>query len=486
MAVPYTFGTATASIPLSQLDSNFATAITLGNTAIQLGNTVTTLNNMTLANVTISSGNITLTNVSATTANVTTANVVTLIVTGNETVQGNTSVTGTITGAKLIPTGTSVTGNGMYLPATNALGFSTAGTNAVYIDASQNVGIGTSSPAVKLDVSGQINAQNFTSASTFGFKNRIINGGMVIDQRNAGASVTAQGFTVDRFAVLISQASKLTVQQNAGSVTPPVGFINYLGVTSSSAYSVTSSDAFTLVQPIEGLNVSDFAWGTANASSVTLSFRVYSSLTGTFGGALKNSANTRSYPFSYTISAANTWENKSVTIAGDTTGTWLTTNGIGIQIKFGLGVGSTLSGTSGAWAATNYDSATGAVSVVGTSGATFYITGVQLEKGSTATSFDFRSYGTELALCQRYYQTGGLAFSGYNTTGGSVGGIAPFAVTMRSTPTVTYTDTLNTNTAAGTSQSNLGSTTYAAGGETTVSATGGYRFARTYTSSAEL
>ena len=167
MAVPYTFGTATASIPLSQLDSNFSTAITLGNTAIQLGNTVTTLNNMTLANVTISSGNLTLTNVSATTANVTTANVVTLIVTGNETVLGNTTVTGTATAAKLIPTGTSVTGNGMYLPATNSVGISTAGTNAVYIDASQNVGIGTSSPAaLKLTVEGngsQIRIRNSTT-----------------------------------------------------------------------------------------------------------------------------------------------------------------------------------------------------------------------------------------------------------------------------------------------------------------------------------
>jgi len=167
MAVPYTFGTATASIPLSQLDSNFATVITLGNTAIQLGNTVTTLNNMTLANVTISSGNLTLTNVSATTANVTTANVVTLIVTGNETVLGNTTVTGTATAAKLIPTGTSVTGNGMYLPATNSVGISTAGTNAVYIDASQNVGIGTSSPAaLKLTVEGngsQIRIRNSTT-----------------------------------------------------------------------------------------------------------------------------------------------------------------------------------------------------------------------------------------------------------------------------------------------------------------------------------
>ena len=154
MPVPYTFGTATAAIPLSQLDSNFSTAITIGNTAVQLGNTVTTLNNMTLANVTISSGNVTLTNVSVTTANVSgTANVSSLVVLTNETVLGNTAVTGkvtasiNVTGAKLIPTGTSVTGNGLYLPAANALGLSTNGTNAVYIDASQNVGIGVTPSA---------------------------------------------------------------------------------------------------------------------------------------------------------------------------------------------------------------------------------------------------------------------------------------------------------------------------------------------------
>jgi hypothetical protein len=171
MAVPYTFGTATASIPLSQLDSNFATAITLGNTAIQLGNTVTTLNNMTLANVTISSGSFTITNLSATTANVTTANVVTLIVTGNETVQGNTSVTGTATAAKFIPTGSSVTGNGMYLPATNAVGISTNGTNAVYVDASQNVGIGTTTPSRPLVVYGASNSYLALQNSTTGVAN---------------------------------------------------------------------------------------------------------------------------------------------------------------------------------------------------------------------------------------------------------------------------------------------------------------------------
>ena len=249
-------------------------------------------------------------------------------------------------------------------------------------------------------------AKMANSGAEFGMRNRIINGAMVIDQRNAGASVTPTNaqYLTDRFSALLTQASKFTAQQNAGSVTPPAGFINYLGMTSSSAYSIGSGDAFGVLQKIEGLNVADFGWGTANAKTVTLSFQVYSSLTGTFGGSILNSAVTRSYPFTYTISSANTWTSISVTIAGDTSGTWLTTNGIGININFSLGTGATYNGTAGAWAGAYYLSATGATSVVGTSGATFYITGVQLEKGSTATSFDYRPYGTELALCQRYYE----------------------------------------------------------------------------------
>jgi hypothetical protein len=238
-------------------------------------------------------------------------------------------------------------------------------------------------------------------------RNRIINGNMTIDQRNAGASVTpASGtYTLDRWVFYVSQSSKLTAQQNAGSVTPPVGFSNYLGVTSSSAYSVLAGDYFGLVQNIEGFNTADLGWGTANAKTVTLSFQVYSSLTGTFGGVVKNSASNRTYPFTYSISSANTWTTATVTIAGDTTGTWVgATNGIGIQLIFGLGVGSTYSGTAGSWAAANYLSATGATSVVGTSGATFYITGVQLETGTTATDFENLQYGTQLSLCQRYYQ----------------------------------------------------------------------------------
>lgn len=241
-----------------------------------------------------------------------------------------------------------------------------------------------------------------------GFKNRIYNGDMRIDQRNAGASVTGNNmvFGTDRFRIATTQANKLTTQQNAGSVTPPAKFKNYLGITSSSAYSVLAGDYFLVGQPIEGFNTYDLEFGNANASTITLSFWVRSSLTGTFGGAINNSAYNRSYPFSYTISSANTWEQKTVTIAGDTTGTWIgSTNGVGLYAWFNLGTGSTGSTTANAWAAGAYYAPTGATSVVGTNGATFYITGVQLEQGSTATEFERRPIGTELALCQRYYET---------------------------------------------------------------------------------
>ena len=276
-----------------------------------------------------------------------------------------------------------------------------------------------------------------TSAFTGGlaFRNRIINGAMVIDQRNAGASVTANDsvFPVDRFSFVMSQASKGTGQR---STVASANFVNSLLFTSSSAYAVGSGETFNITQKIEGFNVADLGWGTASAQTVTLSFWVRSSLTGTFGGSFRNGAANRSYPFSYTISAANTWEQKAVVVAGDTSGTWATDNSIGVQIYFGLGVGSTLSGTAGAWAATSYTSATGAVSVVGTAGATFYITGVQLEKGSTATSFDYRDYGRELIMCQRYFYKAGpinLSTQAFSTTEILVNVTPP---PMRSTPTL--------------------------------------------------
>ena len=283
-----------------------------------------------------------------------------------------------------------------------------------------------------------------TSAQT-GFRNRIINGDMRIDQRNAGASVTPANasYVLDRWRCYLSQASKYSVQRNAGTVTPPVGFTNYLGVTSLSSYSVGASEIFSIQQFIEGFNVSDLGWGTANAQAVTLSFKVYSSLTGTFGGVLENDGQNRSYPFTYAISSANTWTTISITVAGDTSGTWLTNNGRGIGVWFGLGVGSTLSGTAGSWSGTTYYSVTGATSVVGTSGATFYITGVQLEAGSTATEFERRPIGTELALCQRYLQTWGgnslyerVAF-GYAVSTINVEVFLPrFSVPMRTAPSL--------------------------------------------------
>ena len=292
-----------------------------------------------------------------------------------------------------------------------------------------------------------------TDAQYTGFKNRIINGAMMIDQRNAGASVTPAngGFGVDRWKATLTQASKFSMQQSSVA---PSGFVNSLLITSLSAYSVLTGDAFDVEQPIEAFNVSDLGWGASGAQTVTVSFWVRSSLTGTFGGALLNSAANYSYPFSYTINAANTWELKTVTISGPTAGTWASGNSTGISVRFSLGCGATYSGTAGSWSANTYIQPTGATSVVGTNGATFYITGVQLEKGSSATSFDYRPYGTELALCQRYYEKS----YDIGVTPGSVDeitadwGVASsdtslfltgnkFKVTKRASPTMTFYNT---------------------------------------------
>jgi hypothetical protein len=264
---------------------------------------------------------------------------------------------------------------------------------------------------------------------------------MRIDQRNAGnivTGITSATYTLDRWrASNNTGTARYTVQQNSGTVTPPTGFTNYIGAVSLGAYSVGAGEIFYLNQTVEGYNIADLGWGTAGAATVTLSFWVRSSLTGTFGGALQNSGSTRSYPYTYTINAANTWEQKTITIAGDTSGTWPTVNGVGVTVTFGLGVGTTFSGTAGAWAGADYRSATGATSVVGTSGATFYITGVQLEKGSTATSFDYRPYGTEFQLCQRYFES---QLRGWATAwaAGMNNFSTVFAVPKRASPTLTF------------------------------------------------
>jgi hypothetical protein len=287
-----------------------------------------------------------------------------------------------------------------------------------------------------------------TTTGYYGFKNRLINSAMVIDQRNAGASVTNVSapanfaYSVDRWGYWATQASKFTLQQSS---TAPAGFTTSLKITSSSAYTVLSTDYFTIGQNIEGFNVADLGYGAAGAATVTISFWVQSSLTGTFGGALSNGSTNRSYAFTYTISAANTWEQKTITVAGDTTGTWNKTNSTGLILTLGLGVGSTATGATGSWAGSWYASANSSVNVVSTNGATFYITGVQLEKGSTATSFDYRPYSAELAMCQRYYwqldeTTGGQYTWGTGANGASDSiFVVQNPVYMRSAPTAGLT-----------------------------------------------
>ena len=287
-------------------------------------------------------------------------------------------------------------------------------------------------------------AQGGTGTTTgyYGFKNRIINGAMVIDQRNAGASVNPStgAYTLDRWDGGGVHDGVVGFQQVSDA---PTGFSNSLKVTVSTAdTSLGTTQYIRAGQMIEGLNLSDFAWGTAGATSVTLSFSVKSSLTGTFGGYVTNSAENRWYVFSYTISSANTWEQKTITIAGDTSGTWLTTNGIGLRMYFSLGAGSSRLGAAGSWGTTTYLAPTGQTNVLATIGNTWAVTGVQLEKGSTATSFDYRPYGTELALCQRYFISYG-GVTGYErlavgvcntTTTASCQTFLP--VPMRTTPTL--------------------------------------------------
>jgi hypothetical protein len=304
---------------------------------------------------------------------------------------------------------------------------------------------------------GTVQAEKMTTESGYSlgagnassFKNRIINGAQTIDQRNAGASVTASTgtytFITDRFKIYSSGATKLSGQR---TTTAPTGFTNSLAITSLAATSPGASDEYQLYAPIEGYNIADLGWGTASAKDVTLSFWVRSSLTGTFSGCLYNPGGTPtvSYIYTYTISSANTWEYKTITIPGNTTATWGSTNGDGISIVWDLGSGSNLNGTAGSWA-TGFDSRTsGSVTLVGTNGATFNITGVQFEVGTVATSFDFRSIGQELALCQRYYFPITLPVDTnicypavvYNATTILIQAF-PVTLSMRTTPSITAT-----------------------------------------------
>jgi len=300
----------------------------------------------------------------------------------------------------------------------------------------------------------QINGMTPTAQSLQGFRNRVINGDMRIDQRNAGAAVTIvrlanSVYATDRWSVFNGGTNNGNVTAERDGVSSPSGngFVNSLKLTNVTGGAANAADNYSVFQPIEGLNIADWAWGTGSAVPVTLSFWVRASVTGTYGAAIRNSAADRSYVVPFTVNVANTWEYKTATISGPTTGTWLTTNGVGLYLSFAVGVGSNFQTSStGTWLNSNVFAVSGQVNQCTTTGATFYITGVQLEAGSVATPFERRPYGTELALCQRYYQrigstgvVGGAVASGliYNASTAIL--YAKFTTTMRAAPTGSVT-----------------------------------------------
>jgi hypothetical protein len=270
-------------------------------------------------------------------------------------------------------------------------------------------------------------------------RNLIINGSMAIDQRNGGSSITPSNgtLTLDRWKAGLAQTSKFSLDQDSES---PAGFTTSMKVTSLSAYTPSSNDHFFIEQEVEGYNAIPLALGSSDAKDISISFWVRSSLTGTFAGSVINSARNRSRVFEYTINTANTWEHKTVSFAGDTTGTWLTTNGKGVSLRFNFGAAGTWLQDAGSWSTGNVTASSGSVNLVATSNATLYITGVQLEVGDTATPFEHRSYGDELAKCQRYFQVGAFARRWTSNGSNEYNFFTHYYVTqMRASPTRTFT-----------------------------------------------
>jgi hypothetical protein len=346
-------------------------------------------------------------------------------------ISGSTGISG-LDGSATTPAIQGASANSGIYYSGNTVFVSTSGINALTIGPTGNVAF--------TNTNVSIGGQALSSAT--GMRNRIINGDMRIDQRNGGGGVVygTNAYAVDRFTVFKDVAGgNVSCQQ---TTTAPPNFNNSLYVTVNSTFSSTSLDGFIVRHTIEGFNFADLAWGTSSAKSVTLSFWVRSSVTGTFSGSIVNgSAFNYSYPYTYTINAANTWEYKSITIPGPTAGTWIgNTNGMAARIYWELGSGSDFRGASGSWVGTGILGVTGSVSLAETLNSNFYLTGVQLEEGSVATPFDRRSYGQELALCQRYFYNLSVSseaepiycYSGLNLH-------CFFPVTMRSVPTVTVT-----------------------------------------------
>jgi hypothetical protein len=309
---------------------------------------------------------------------------------------------------------------------------------------------------IVLDSSGNATFAGTPVPNSSFLRNRIINGDMRIDQRNAGASVSisAYGYGVDRWGY---QCFGGGVWSSQRTTTVPTGYTNSLGLTVTTAdASIGSTDVYQLFQKVEGFNVADLGFGTANAQTIIIGFWVRSSITGTYSASVQNNAFNRGYVATFTVNAANTWEYKTLTVTGDTSGTWTTDNSIGMQFAIDLGSGSATNITAGSWqtVTTSALRTSGSVNWIATNGATFYITGVQLEVGTAATPFERRQYGQELALCQRYYEksydttvapgsatvTGSTFVIGNGTTSSNQGNTIAFAAEKRATPTISYWD----------------------------------------------
>jgi len=238
------------------------------------------------------------------------------------------------------------------------------------------------------------------------FKNRIINGAMQIDQRNNG-SATTEEWSCDRWST-INSSGVLTKQRVQDS---PQGFGYSQKITVTTAGTRNAGDFAVITQKIEGCNIADLNFGSANAKSISLSFWVKSSMTGLFSGGISSGNNNRFYGFTYTITTANVWQKIVVQgVLGDTSGgitEYPTSQGgvAGLIVKLDLGSGSTYQGTANSWnAQTNRLGVSGTVGFAQTSSATFQVTEIQLEKGLLATDFDFRDVQQELARSQRYFE----------------------------------------------------------------------------------
>jgi len=455
----------------------------LGTPTALVGTNITgTATNFTASNVT-TNANLTgmVTSVGNATTVVTNANL-----TGAVTSSGNATSLGSFTSAQLLAALTDETGTGANVFATSptlvtpALGTPSAlvGTNITGTAANFNINgtVGATTPSTgnfttltengvavvtQSDIGsapneiplnqylGSLAYQNgdayYNTGMTVGFRNRIINGNMVIDQRNAGAAVTASNsfpFSVDRWWGYEGSSGAFTMQQSS---TSPTGFTKSVVLTvTTTQSSLGASDQYIFNQSIEGYNIADLAWGTTNAQPVTLSFWVQSSVIGTFPVALINGASNRSNVSTFTINNVNTWEYKTITFSGDTGGTWVVNNGIGLHVRLSLGAGSSFfATTTNSWNGGYLLTTSSCTNLMATSGATFYVTGVQLEKGNIATSFDVRPYGTELQLCLRYFQRiDGFYAVGFNSS--TLSGSINFPVEMRASPSISVTGALET------------------------------------------